>query len=66
MGVTLSNYPPEHSTERELTEKYQEAMEMRDLNGVCPYLADDMTFEILPSTLIVVVIFLNSEHFNIG
>ena len=54
------------STERELIVKYQEAMETRDLNGVYPYLADDMTFEILPSSLVLTVVFLNSEHFDTG
>ena len=42
------------STERELTGKFKEAIETKDINSVYPYLAEDMTYEILPSSFVVV------------
>jgi predicted DNA-binding protein len=43
------------STERELAYKFKEAIEARNVEDLSPYLADDMTFEVLPSTLVVVL-----------
>ena len=43
------------STERELAYKFKEAIEARNLEGLPPYLAEDMTFEVLPSTLVVIL-----------
>lgn len=44
------------STEREVAEKLKEAIEKRDLDVFLPYLTDDMTYEVLPSTFVVVVL----------
>jgi hypothetical protein len=41
------------STEREFADKFKEAIEARNVESFLPYLADDMTYEILPSTLVV-------------
>ncbi|KAF9644197.1 hypothetical protein BDM02DRAFT_3131918 [Thelephora ganbajun] len=39
------------STERELAEKFKEAIETKNIDGICPYLAEDMVYEALPSTV---------------
>ena len=44
------------STERELAEKFKEAIETKNIDIIYPHLVDGMTYEILPSTLVVVVI----------
>ena len=44
------------STERELAEKFKEAFETKNIDGIYPYLTDDMTYEVLPSTLVVSVL----------
>ena len=44
------------STERELAEKFKEAIETKNIDGIYPYLTDSMTYEVLPSTSVVVVI----------
>lgn len=44
------------STEREVAEKLKEAIEKRNLDVFLPYLTDDMTYEVLPSTFVVVVL----------
>jgi hypothetical protein len=41
------------SSERELADKFKEAIETRNIDVVYPYLAEDMTYEILPSTFVV-------------
>jgi hypothetical protein len=38
------------STERELADKFGEALEARNIEIVLPYLAEDMTYEVLPSS----------------
>ena len=38
------------SPERELTEKFKEAFESKNVESLLPYLADGMTYELLPST----------------
>lgn len=43
------------STERELAEKFKEAVEAKNIDNIYPYLADDMTYEVLPSTLVVFI-----------
>jgi hypothetical protein len=43
------------STEREITEKFKEAIEARNVDGIFPYLAEGMTYEVLPSTFVVVL-----------
>jgi len=40
------------STERELAEKFKEAIGTRDVNAIYPYLAEGMTYEVLPSTFV--------------
>lgn len=44
------------STERELVEKFNEALETKKLDLIYPYLADDLTYEVLPSTSVVVIV----------
>lgn len=44
------------STERELAEKFKEAIETKNIDIIYPHLVDGMTYEILPSTLAVVVV----------
>ena len=44
------------STEREVAEKLKEAIEKRNLDVFLPYLTDDMTYEVLPSTFVIVVL----------
>ena len=43
------------STERELAEKFKEAIETKNIDIIYPYLADGMTYEVLPSTSVVVI-----------
>lgn len=43
------------STERELADKFKEAIETKDLASIFPYLTEDMTYEVLPSTSVVVL-----------
>jgi len=43
------------STEREIAEKFKEAMETRNIDVIVPYLAEDVTYDLLPSTLVVVL-----------
>lgn len=38
------------STEREITEKFKEAFDSKNVEILLPHLADDMTYELLPST----------------
>jgi len=42
------------STERQIAEKFKEAMETRNINVFAPYLAEDATCDILPYTFVVV------------
>ena len=44
------------STERELAEKFKEAIETRNIEAIFPHLAEDMTYEVLPSTFVVVLV----------
>jgi hypothetical protein len=44
------------SSEREIAEKLKEAIQKRNLDVFLPYLTDDMTYEVLPSTFVVVVV----------
>lgn len=44
------------STERELVEKFNEAFQTKKMGLIYPYLADDMTYEVLPSTSVVVIV----------
>jgi len=44
------------STERELAEKFKEAIETKNIDGIYPYLAEGMTYEVLPSTSVVVIV----------
>jgi hypothetical protein len=41
------------SSERQLVEKFKEAIEKKNIDVICPYLAEGMTYEILPSTFVV-------------
>jgi len=55
--ITRLPLPPPHlnmSTEREIAEKFKEAMEMRNVDLIVPYLAWDLTWDILPYTSAVV------------
>ena len=49
------------STERELAEKFKEAIETKNIDGIYPYLADGMTYEVLPSTLVIAIVSYLSE-----
>lgn len=40
------------SSERELVKKYKEAVETKNLDAIYPHLAEDMTYEVLPSTFV--------------
>jgi len=42
------------SPEREIVEKFKETVEMRNTDIIAPYVAEDTTVEILPSTFVVV------------
>jgi len=42
------------STEREIVDKFKEAMETKNPEVLLPYLAEDMSFSVLPSTSVVV------------
>jgi len=42
------------STEREIVEKFKEALETMKPDAIVPYMAEDMAYEILPSTFVVV------------
>ena len=42
------------STEREIVEKFKEAVELRNIDIILPYMAEDMVYELLPSTFVVV------------
>ena len=44
------------STERELVDKFNEALETKKLDLISPYMADDLIYEVLPSTLVVIVV----------
>ena len=41
------------SSEREIIEKFKEAVETLKVETIIPHLADDVTYELLPSTLVV-------------
>ena len=41
------------STERELAEKFREAIEAKNIDSIFPHLTEDMTYEVLPSTFAV-------------
>jgi len=43
------------STEREIVEKFKEALETMKPDTIVPYMAEDMTCEFLPSTSVVVL-----------
>jgi len=43
------------SPERELVEKFKEAVETLKVEAIFPYLADEVTYELLPSTFVVVL-----------
>ena len=43
------------STEREIAEKFKEAMETRNIDVFVPYLAEDATYDLLPSTFVIVL-----------
>ena len=38
------------STEREIADKIKEVFESKNVDSLLPYLADGMTYELLPST----------------
>jgi hypothetical protein len=42
------------SPERQIAEKFKEAMETRNIDVFAPYLADDATCDILPYSFVVV------------
>jgi len=44
------------STERELAEKFKEAIETKSIDGIYPYLTDSMTYEVPPSTSVVAIV----------
>jgi len=44
------------STEREIADKFKEAMETRNIDLIVPYLAEDATYDLLPSTFVVVLL----------
>ena len=41
------------SSEREIVEKFKEGVETMKVETIIPYLADDVTYELLPSTFVV-------------
>jgi len=41
------------STEREIAEKFKEALETMKLDTIVPYMEEDMAYELLPSTFVV-------------
>ena len=54
--LTKLPLPPPHlnmSTEREIAEKFKDAVETMKIDVVFPYLAEDMTYELLPSTFVI-------------
>jgi len=57
---TISAIPTTHtlnmSSERELAEKFKEAVEARNIDRICPYFADGMTYQVLPSTFVADVV----------
>jgi len=55
--LTQLPLPPPHltmSTEREIVEKLKEALVTRNTDVIAPYVAEDATIDILPSTFVVV------------
>ena len=44
------------STERELVEKFKEAFETRNIDKFSPYLTEDMTYEILPPSFVIILV----------
>ena len=52
----LYHHPhPNMSTEREIVEKFKEGVETKNMNVILPYLTEDVTYELLPSTFVVVL-----------
>ena len=43
------------STEREIVQKFKEALETMNVETLVPYLAEDMVYELLPSTFVIVL-----------
>jgi hypothetical protein len=43
------------STERELAEKFKEAIEAKNIDSILPHLTEGMTYEVLPTTFAVVL-----------
>jgi len=44
------------STERELAEKFKEAIGMKNIDGIYRCLTDSMTYEVLPSASVVAIV----------
>jgi len=42
------------STERQIVEKFKEALETKNIDVFAPYVAEDATVEVFPSTFVVV------------
>ena len=58
------------SSKREIAGKFEEVVETLKLDTICPYLADDVTYELLRSTFVVVLhiwwCFPNTERMMLG
>ena len=42
------------SSEREIVEKFKEAVETKEMDSFAPYLAEDATIQMLPSTFVII------------
>ena len=42
------------SSEREIVEKFKEAVETKNMDSFAPYLAEDATIQMLPSTFVII------------
>jgi len=43
------------STERQIVEKFKEALETKNIDVIVPHMAEDMAYELLPSTFVLVL-----------
>lgn len=44
------------STQHEIIEEFKKAFEKKTLNDLDPHLAEDMTYQVLPSSFVVLVL----------
>lgn len=52
------------STEREIVDLFQDAFEKGNIGLLDPYLTEDMTYKVLPTTFVVVLVYYRLSSFD--